>query len=349
MSEQLKTSVTAARAMQILADLARRTPLRMLGGVCEQQKQISTAKMAGYIEQAGDELAGYAFNLRQHNDALHAEAEALRLQNAMLVTAASNINSDREALRAENGRISEYSRQQEELQQQTEARLDAVTGERNRLSNQRVDLRAELEAARLGISEAVELIDCISRHPTNRIPALDQARAALVKALTATPAPEVQSCALGGTGIIASLKGAFAEAKAEQGELQEAVHWRAVLDPSEVPMQLNPHEHVAGFTNRRAAEDWIAARLQMAGWHYTLEALYPGPQPAQVNRIPAGLYAELEALRTLRDATSVYLQGYMRDEIEDEESCSADQHDSACTVKLALDKARALEWKGGDK
>jgi hypothetical protein len=35
-------------------------------------------------------------------DALHAEAEALRLQNAMLVTAASNINSDREALRAEN-------------------------------------------------------------------------------------------------------------------------------------------------------------------------------------------------------------------------------------------------------
>lgn len=70
---------------------------------------------------------------------------------------------------------------------------------------------------------------------------------------------------------------------------------------------------------------------------------------APVNRIPAGLYAELEALRTLRDATGVYLQSYMRDEIEDEESCSADQHDSACTVKLALDKARALEWKGGDK
>ena len=73
-------------------------------------------------------------------------------------------------------------------------------------------------------------------------------------------------------------------------------------------------------------------------------------KPAQVNRIPAGLYAELEALRTLRDATGVYLQGYMRDEIEDEDSClSVDQHDAACSVKAALDSARALEWKGGDK
>lgn len=44
-------------------------------------------------------------------------------------------------------------------------------------------------------------------------------------------------------------------------------------------MQLNVHEHVAGFTDRRKAEDWIAARLQMDGWHYTLEALYPEPQP----------------------------------------------------------------------
>lgn len=71
---------------------------------------------------------------------------------------------------------------------------------------------------------------------------------------------------------------------------------------------------------------------------------------SQVNRIPAGLYAELEALRTLRDATGVYLQGYMRDEIEDEDNCvNVDQHDAACSVKAALDNARALEWKGGDK
>ncbi|CAE6949883.1 conserved protein of unknown function [Ectopseudomonas oleovorans] len=76
--------------------------------------------------------------------------------------------------------------------------------------------------------------------------------------------------------------------------------------------------------------------------------LYAEPQQSQVNRIPAGLYAELEALRTLRDATGVYLQGYMRDEIEDEDNCvTEDQHDAACTVKLALDKARELEWKGG--
>lgn len=76
--------------------------------------------------------------------------------------------------------------------------------------------------------------------------------------------------------------------------------------------------------------------------------LYTAPQPAQVNRIPAGLYAELEALRTLRDATGVYLQGYMRDEIEDEDNCvNVDQHDAACSVKVALDSARALEWKGG--
>lgn len=78
--------------------------------------------------------------------------------------------------------------------------------------------------------------------------------------------------------------------------------------------------------------------------------LYTAPQPAQVSRIPAGLYAELEALRTLRDATGVYLQGYMRDEIEDEDNCvTVDQHDAACSVKSALDNARALEWKGCDK
>lgn len=128
---------------------------------------------------------------------------------------------------------------------------------------------------------------------------------------------------------------------------QEAVHWRAVLAPAEVPEQLNIHEHVVGFTDRRKAEDWIAARLHMDGWHYTLEDLYPGPQPAQVNRIPAGLYAELEALRTLRDATRVYRDSYMRDEIEDEDSCvSVDQHDAACSVQAALESAQALEWKG---
>lgn len=67
----------------------------------------------------------------------------------------------------------------------------------------------------------------------------------------------------------------------------------------------------------------------------------------QVNRIPAGLYAELEALRTLRDAVRIYRDSYMRDEIEDEDSCvSVDQHDAACSVQAALESAQALEWKG---
>lgn len=67
---------------------------------------------------------------------------------------------------------------------------------------------------------------------------------------------------------------------------------------------------------------------------------------SQANRIPAGLYAELEALRTLRDAVRVYRDSYMRDEIEDEDSCvSVDQHDAACSVQAALGRAQALEVK----
>lgn len=73
-------------------------------------------------------------------------------------------------------------------------------------------------------------------------------------------------------------------------------------------------------------------------------------QATLVNRIPAGLYAELEALRTLRDAIRVYRDSYMRDEIEGEESCaSVDQHDAACSVHAALESAQALEWKGGEQ
>lgn len=73
-------------------------------------------------------------------------------------------------------------------------------------------------------------------------------------------------------------------------------------------------------------------------------------QATLVNRIPAGLYAELEALRTLRDAIRVYRDSYMRDEIEDEDSCvSVDQHDAACSVQAALGNAQALEWKGGEQ
>lgn len=54
----------------------------------------------------------------------------------------------------------------------------------------------------------------------------------------------------------------------------KAVHWRALLDPAEIPSQLNTHMHVVGFTDRRAAEDWVAAKLSIDGWNYRLEALY---------------------------------------------------------------------------
>lgn len=143
---------------------------------------------------------------------------------------------------------------------------------------------------------------------------------------------------------------------AEQGERQEAV-------PEETPHIIvfddadRPDEKFSGAGARPAAlRRWQQismswnAHLFVRVERNSRDDPYPCARLAsQVNRIPAGLYAELEALRTLRDATGVYLQGYMRDEIEDEESCSADQHDAACSVKSALDNARALEWKGGDK
>ncbi|MEQ6329181.1 hypothetical protein VLF92_12760 [Pseudomonas chengduensis] len=119
-------------------------------------------------------------------------------------------------------------------------------------------------------------------------------------------------------------------ALAKHGERQESVAFRC---------KLSIHKDWK-YIDHRAPDSFELRECE-------IQALFTGPQPDQVNRIPAGLYAELEALRTLRDATGVYLQGYMRDEIEDEESCSADQHDAACSVKSALDSARALEWKGG--
>lgn len=143
---------------------------------------------------------------------------------------------------------------------------------------------------------------------------------------------------------------------AGQGERQEAV-------PEETPHIIvfddadRPDEKFSGAGARPAAlRRWEQisvswnAHLFVRVERNSRDDPYPCARLAsQVNRIPAGLYAELEALRTLRDATGVYLQGYMLDEIGDEESCSADQHDAACTVKSALDNARALEWKGGDK
>ncbi len=229
MSEQVKPSVTAALAMQILAELAQRTPLRFLSGLCEQQKQISTAKLAEYVEQAGDQLADYAFKLRQHNDALHAEAEALR---------------------AENGRTSEELDKTElralKFIHQCNAHVDLY----RELKAGRDQLSTELEAAR-GLLE--QRIPCdvmlppattIKRGcPLSTVLASMKLREDVApnqRAFTATPAPEVRPDLIRFDFINADdqqdskmithddMRERYADL-AEQGERQEAVAFRCKL------------------------------------------------------------------------------------------------------------------------
>lgn len=76
--------MSESRLMQILASLARRSPLRTLHTICETQHQISTRKLEQYLEPIGDELAGFAFNLRQDYDALRKELDTLRTANQRL-------------------------------------------------------------------------------------------------------------------------------------------------------------------------------------------------------------------------------------------------------------------------
>lgn len=64
------------RAFEIMANLAKRRPLRGIQAVCETQHQISTRKLEHYTETAGDELAGYAFNLRNEFDKITKERDA---------------------------------------------------------------------------------------------------------------------------------------------------------------------------------------------------------------------------------------------------------------------------------
>lgn len=80
--------MSETRLMQILASLARRRPLRTLETICETQHQISTRKLELYLEPIGDELAGFAFNLRQDYDTIctanqRLEGEVKRLQEAL--------------------------------------------------------------------------------------------------------------------------------------------------------------------------------------------------------------------------------------------------------------------------
>ncbi|GEM_PF-6638322 len=66
------------RLMEILAALAKRTALRPLSNLCEQQKQVSTARLEQMLEPIGDDLAGYALVLRGEFDRLCAENRALK-------------------------------------------------------------------------------------------------------------------------------------------------------------------------------------------------------------------------------------------------------------------------------
>lgn len=79
-SNELKPHNPDARIMEILAALAQRKPLRGIQIVCETQHQISTRKLEQYLELAGDDLAGYAFKLRQDFDAMRQRAEAAELE-----------------------------------------------------------------------------------------------------------------------------------------------------------------------------------------------------------------------------------------------------------------------------
>jgi hypothetical protein len=65
----------------------------------------------------------------------------------------------------------------------------------------------------------------------------------------------------------------------------------------------------------------------------------------QSTRVPAGFYRELLALRQLRDATKVYHDKYMLDEVETAEVCCVEgQHDDAVAVHNALDDAFGAYW-----
>lgn len=70
---------------------------------------------------------------------------------------------------------------------------------------------------------------------------------------------------------------AQAPAAVEPVASQVPVHWRAVLDPEQVPHQLNPDLHDVGFRRERSGRSWVAEQLDFKGWRYTLEPLYAAP------------------------------------------------------------------------
>ncbi|MNR24694.1 hypothetical protein D3C85_1417940 [compost metagenome] len=87
--------------MQILAELAQRRPLSAINRLCDEQKQVSTGRLYAYATEAGDKLAGYAFELRRILDQRHlhnAEAQRLLRANDALQQRCRALEEERAAL-----------------------------------------------------------------------------------------------------------------------------------------------------------------------------------------------------------------------------------------------------------
>ena len=71
-------------------------------------------------------------------------------------------------------------------------------------------------------------------------------------------------------------------------EKQEPAHWRAILDPAQVPHQLKTSMHVVGFREKQAAEGFVAEQSDFYNWRYTIEPLYAAPvaQQPQAEAVP---------------------------------------------------------------
>ena len=59
--------------IKVAADLAARRPLHAIDALCDNQKQVSSARLYDMVEASGDTLAAYAVEIRQAADALTAQ------------------------------------------------------------------------------------------------------------------------------------------------------------------------------------------------------------------------------------------------------------------------------------
>lgn len=64
--------------IKVAAALATRRPLHAIDELCDNQKQVSSARLYDMVEVAGDELAGYAVSIRQAVDALDGSGASMR-------------------------------------------------------------------------------------------------------------------------------------------------------------------------------------------------------------------------------------------------------------------------------